>query len=101
MPEEITKIENPVDYVPDSESKEKGTPEEKIPKISCQRCIHKDVCYFLTKLYDDAQCFKMSGVCELPYSPHILATTCKKYELKDGRMPNKEKEEGRQDTGLT
>jgi len=100
MPEEIIE-KNPVDYVPDSENKEKGTADEKIPKISCQRCIHKDVCYFLTKLYDDAQCFKMSGVCTLPYSPHILATTCKKYELKDGRMPNKEKEEGRQDTGET
>jgi hypothetical protein len=73
--------ENQVDYVPDSEKD--AVPDEFVPKVSCKRCIHKDVCYFLTSLDQNRQAFKCSGICELPYDINILATTCKKFD--DGK----------------
>ena len=71
-----TEVENQVDFVPDME-KESDIPN---PDITCKKCIHKDVCYFLTQLDQNRQSFKMSGICELPFDINILATTCKKFE---------------------
>lgn len=55
-------------------------PEVEDPPISCKNCIHKDVCYFLTQLHTLGEGMKCSKICELPYSPNILAIKCSKFE---------------------
>ena len=78
-----------MDYIPDSEKQP-----EKEPEITCKKCIHKDVCYFLTRLVDEAMSMENSGFVKLPFSPYILANTCQKYQLKDGTVPSKNEKLG-------
>jgi len=60
-----------VDYVPDSKKDGSGDTEPE-PKITCKKCIHKDVCYFLTRLCDEDAQMKQSGITRLPFSPYML-----------------------------
>ncbi len=80
-----------VDYVPDS--KKDGT-DEKEPKITCKKCIHKDVCYFLTRLVDEDEQMKNSGITRLPFSPYMLALHCKLYVTKNGETLDQKEETG-------
>ena len=80
-----------VDYTPDSETQDN---KEKEPKVTCKKCIHKDICYFLTRLTDEAKSMEMSGITKLPFKPEMLAIHCRLYVTKNGETLDQKKESG-------